>query len=150
MPPSYRIVNAANFPNACIVAVDYAETALRALQSIARGAALPVLPIVADLLTFALPRARFDAILNVNFLDRALVPRLIDALRPGGAMLFDTFLIDQAATGHPCNPDFMLRHYELREMLDAMELVRYRETLVAYPGGNRAWRASALAIRRGA
>src|SRR5690348_16152445 len=25
MPPSYRIVNAANFPNACIVAVDYAD-----------------------------------------------------------------------------------------------------------------------------
>jgi SAM-dependent methyltransferase len=143
-----------------VVAIDYAEVALRALQTIARAERLPIWPLAADLSTFPLRRNRFDAILNVNFLDRALVPRLIGALRPGGALLFDTFLIDQAATGHPRNPDFMLRHHELREMLDAkmhpeqmhveMDLVRYREGIVAYPDGKRAWRATALAIRRGA
>ncbi|HEY2525081.1 MAG TPA: methyltransferase domain-containing protein [Candidatus Binataceae bacterium] len=133
-----------------VVSIDYAEPALRTLQSIARAERLPVWPFAADLSAFQLPRARFDAILNLNFLDRALVPRLIDALRPGGALLFDTFLIDQAATGHPRNPDFMLRHYELRDMLNAMDLVRYREGIVAYPDGKSAWRAAALAIRRGA
>jgi SAM-dependent methyltransferase len=143
-----------------VVAIDYAEAGLRALQTIARAESLPIWPLAADLSTFPLPRNRFDAILNVNFLDRALVPRLIGALRPGGALLFDTFLIDQAATGHPRNPDFMLKHYELREMLAAemhpeqmrfeMDLVRYREGIVAYPDGKRAWRATALAIRRGA
>ena len=132
-----------------VVAIDYAETALRTLQSIARAEKLSVSPLAADLSTFALPRGRFDAILNVNFLDRTLVPRLVDALRPGGALLFDTFLIDQAATGHPRNPDFMLQHYELREMLSAMDLVRYREGIVAYPDGKSAWRAAALAIRKG-
>jgi SAM-dependent methyltransferase len=133
-----------------VVAIDYAETALRTLQSITRAERLSVFPLSADLSTFPLPRGRFDAILNVNFLDRALVPRLVDALRPGGALLFDTFLIDQAATGHPRNPDFMLQHYELREMLSAMDLVRYREGIVAYPDGKTAWRAAALALRRGA
>ncbi len=133
-----------------VLAIDYAEAALRTLQSIARAEQLSVWPLAADLAELPLPRARFDAILNTNFLDRALVPRLIEALRPGGALLFDTFLIDQAATGHPRNPDFLLQHYELREMLSAMDLVRYREGLVAYPDGNGAWRAAALAIRKGA
>jgi tellurite methyltransferase len=133
-----------------VVAIDYAEAALRTLQSIARAEQLSVWPLAADLSEFPLPRARFDAILNTNFLDRALLPRLIEALRPGGALLFDTFLIDQAATGHPRNPAFMLQHYELREMLSEMDLVRYREGLVAYPDGKSAWRAAALAIRRGA
>jgi tellurite methyltransferase len=148
-----------------VVAIDYDEAALRALQTFARAERLPIWALAADLSVFPLPRAHFDAILNVNFLDRALVPRLIGALRPGGALLFDTFLIDQAATGHPRNPEFMLRHYELREMLDAemhpeqmhpeqmkpeMDLVRYREGIVAYPDGKRAWRATALAIHRGA
>jgi len=132
-----------------VIAIDYAEAALRSLQSIARAEKLPVWMLVADLSTFALPRARFDTILNLNFLDRALVPRLIEALRPGGALLFDTFLIDQAATGHPRNPHFMLQHYELREMLGGMDLVRYREGIVAYPDGKSAWRAAALAVRRG-
>jgi len=133
-----------------VVAIDYAEAALRSLQSVARAEQLSVWPLAADLSDFQLPRARFDAILNTNFLDRALVPRLIEALRPGGALLFDTFLIDQAATGHPRNPDFMLQHYELREMLIEMDLVRYREGIVTYPDGKSAWRAGALAIRRGA
>jgi tellurite methyltransferase len=133
-----------------VVAIDYAEPALGTLQSIARAEGLPVWPLAADLSTFPLPRRRFDAILNLNFLDRALVPRLIDALRVGGALLFDTFLIDQAATGHPRNPDFMLQHYELREMLNALDLVRYREGIVVYPDGKSAWRATALAIRRSA
>jgi len=148
-----------------VVAIDYAKAGLRALQTIARAERLPIWPLAADLSAFPLPCNRFDAIINVNFLDRALVQRLIGALRPGGALLFDTFLIDQAATGHPRNPDFMLRHYELREMLDAemhpeqmhheqmhneMDLVRYREGIVVYPDGKHAWRATALAIRRGA
>jgi SAM-dependent methyltransferase len=133
-----------------VVAIDYAEAALRMLQTIARAERLSVWPLAADLSQFPLPRARFDAIVNTNFLDRALMPRLIESLRPGGALLFDTFLIDQAATGHPRNPDFMLQHYELREMLSPMDLVRYREGLVAYPDGTSAWRAAALAIRRGA
>jgi tellurite methyltransferase len=133
-----------------VLAIDYTEAALRMLQSIARGEKLSIWPLAAELSDFPLPRARFDTIINTNFLDRALVPRLIDALRPGGALLFDTFLIDQAATGHPRNPDFMLQHYELREMLSEMDLVRYREGIVIYPDGKSAWRAAALAIRRGA
>ena len=93
--------------------------------------------------------ARFDAILNLNFLDRALVPHLNRCAaawrrpalrylshRPGGR------------PGHPRNPDFMLQHYELRELLSAMNLVRYREGMVAYPDGKRAWRAAALAVRK--
>jgi tellurite methyltransferase len=133
-----------------VVAIDHAEPALRTLQSIVRAEQLPIWPLVADHSTFPLPHNRFDTILNFNFLDRTLVPRLIDALRPGGALLFDTFLIDQAATGHPRNPDFMLQHYELRELLREMDIVRYREGLVVYPNGRSAWRAGALAIRKDA
>ena len=63
-------------------------------------------------------------------------------------MFFDTFLIDQAALGHPSDPAFLLRHDELREMLASMELLRYREGMVTYPNGKSAWRATALARRR--
>jgi hypothetical protein len=38
-------------------------------------------------------------------------------------------------------------HYELRDMLEGMELLRYREGIVAYPGDKSAWRAVALARR---
>jgi tellurite methyltransferase len=131
-----------------VVAVDCSKSAMATLAAVARSQQLPVSPVVADIDDLLLRERTFDAIINVNFLERELVPVLKQALKNGGAILFDTFLEDQAAIGHPRNPEFLLRHYELRDLLDGLELVRYREGLTIYPDGARAWRASALAIRR--
>jgi len=131
-----------------VVAADFSEPALSRLAVEARREGLPVRPVVADLEeTFPFRARSLDIVINVTYLDRALVPRLKDALRVGGVLLFDTFLIDE--TGHPKDPAFMLRHYELRELLTGMELLRYREGIVAYANGTSAWRAVALARRTG-
>jgi SAM-dependent methyltransferase len=131
-----------------VAAVDFSPVAMRALRETTLASHLPVVPIIADLeTTLPFPDAVFDVILNVNYLDRTLVPRLREILKVGGMLLFDTFLIDQAASGHPRDPRFMLEHYELRELLAGMKLIRYREGIVAYPGGKTAWRATALARR---
>jgi tellurite methyltransferase len=133
-----------------VIAADFSAPAVQALAAAARQESLPVTPVLADLEeSFPFRTQSFDLIINVTYLDRALVPLLRNALRPGGMLLFDTFLIDQAATGHPSNPAFLLEHYELREMLVGMELMRYREGIVAYADGTSAWRAMALARRGG-
>jgi tellurite methyltransferase len=131
-----------------VVAVDYSKSAMETLAAVARTEHLPVSPVVADIDDVLLRARTVDAIINVNFLERRLVPALKQALKKGGVILFDTFLEDQAAIGHPRNPEFLLRHYELRDLLDGLELVRYREGLTVYSDDTRAWRASALAIRR--
>jgi SAM-dependent methyltransferase len=132
-----------------VVAADFSVTAMRILGNSASAANLPIKPTVADLES-ALPfhPASFDAVVNISFLDRALVPHLKSLLRVGGLLFFDTFLIDQAVLGHPRDPRFLLRHYELREMLSDMELIHYREGLTLYAQDKRAWRATALARRR--
>jgi tellurite methyltransferase len=129
-------------------AIDFSIPAMLNLAAAARAENLPVRPIVADLDVYPLPAARYDVVVNTCFLDRKLVAALKGALKIGGALLFDTFLIDQAQIGHPRNPGFLLGHYELRELLGDLDIVRYREGLTLYPGGARAWRAGALALRR--
>ncbi len=132
-----------------VVAMDFSLAGLRGLAEIARRDKLPIAAVAADL-EAALPVRpnTFDAILNVSYLDRALIPQLKAALRPGGALLFDTFLIDEAGGGgHLRDTHFALDHYELRDLLAGLELMRYREGLVVYPNGKRAWRATALARR---
>ena len=131
-----------------VVAADFSATALRCAREAADAARLRITPVVADL-EAALPfaPASFDAVININFLERAVVPLLKTLLRIGGMLLFETFLIDQAATGHPRNPSYMLGHYELRALLSDMELIRYREGLTVYPSAQPAWRATALARR---
>jgi tellurite methyltransferase len=104
-----------------------------------------VVPVAAELEEILIQPGKYDLVVNINFLDRALVPTLKQALKPAGMMLFETFLVDQATLGHPRNPAYLLEHYELHSMLDGFELIRYREGLTVYSDGRRAWRAGALA-----
>ncbi|HYK64559.1 MAG TPA: class I SAM-dependent methyltransferase, partial [Patescibacteria group bacterium] len=131
-----------------VVAVDFSGEAMRLLAGNARAARLPIWPVVANLDRFHLKDESFDAIVNINFLDRALFPEFVRALRPGGMLIADTFLVDQAAIGHPRDPRFLLAHGELRTLARGLEVEEYREGLVTYPNGDRTYRASLAARRR--
>jgi tellurite methyltransferase len=131
-----------------VAALDYSETGLRSLLNSARPQGLPIWPVVADAMNFPLGRERYDLIVNVNFLERELFAAFKTALRAGGMLLVDTFLVDQAALGHPRDPRYLLGRYELTELLAGLEILRYREGIVTYPNGTRAARAAALGLRR--
>lgn len=132
-----------------VVAVDFAEPAMRMLLVAARAERLAIWPVVANLDNFPLRAGGFDAIVNVNFLDRALIPGIVRALKAGGVLLADTFLIDQAALGHLREPRFLLARGELRALVAPLEIEEYREGRVDYPDGSHAFRARVLARRRG-
>ncbi|MGA2410036.1 MAG: class I SAM-dependent methyltransferase, partial [Candidatus Binataceae bacterium] len=75
-----------------VIAADYSVSAAQALHRLARERGLAIVPVLADIeVSFPLKPGSFDLVVNVNFLNRALVPHLIEALRPGGILLFDTF-----------------------------------------------------------
>jgi tellurite methyltransferase len=131
-----------------VIAVDWSHPAMMALEAAARAERLALWPIVANLDSFHLNDESLDAIVNINFLDRALFPKYSRALRPGGVLIADTFLIDQASVGHPSNPRFLLDHGELRELVNGLDIEDYREGLVNYPDGARAFRASVMARRK--
>jgi tellurite methyltransferase len=130
-----------------VVAVDYSEPAMRQLAANARAAHLAIWPVVANLDNFHLKDESFDAIVNINFLDRALFPRFARALRRGGVLLAETFTVDQAASGHPRDPRFLLAHGELPALAQGLEVEEYREGSVTYPNGEHAYRASIIARR---
>ncbi len=95
---------------AFVCAVDRADDALAALDGVAG-----VTTLVADLEAGPWPfePARFDAIVVVNYLHRALFPALRAALAPGGVVLYETFMAGHEAFGRPSNPAFLLRRDEL-------------------------------------
>jgi SAM-dependent methyltransferase len=130
-----------------VVAVDFSIEAMRQLAATARAARLMLWPVVANLDNFQLKEESFDAIVNVNFLDRALFPNFRRALKPEGILIADTFLIDQAAIGHPRDPRFLLANGELRALCGDLEIEEYREGRVIYPNGTIAFRASVVARR---
>jgi tellurite methyltransferase len=130
-----------------VVAVDFSVAAMQTLADAARAENLAVWPVLANLDSFHLRDESLDAIVNINFLERALFPKFSRALRPGGVLIAETFLVDQASIGHPRDPRFLLGRGELRELAANLEIEHYREGLVSYPDGTRAYRASIVARR---
>jgi SAM-dependent methyltransferase len=72
---------------------------------------------------------RFDAVVVTNYLHRPLFGHLIDALAPGGVLIYETFAAGNGSIGKPSNPAFLLQPGEL---LDA---VRGRLRVIAYEDG---------------
>ena len=79
----------------------------------------------------------YDVIVVARFLDRPLIPRLIDALRPGGHLVYDHHYITCADVGGPKSRRFRARPNELLERFRALRVLSYEEGIVADPDGRR-------------
>ena len=93
----------------------------------ARG--LPIVAAVRDLESGSpsLGTDAFDTIVVIRYLHRPLFGALIDALRPGGLLIYETFTRAQARRGKPTNPEFLLVDGELRTLVAPLEIVDWRE-----------------------
>ena len=68
----------------------------------------------------------FGAVVVTNYLYRPLMPALLDAVEPGGVLLYQTFMEGNERFGRPTNPAHLLHDGEL------LELVRGRFSVTAY------------------
>ena len=72
------------------------------------------------------PPRRFEGVVVTNYLYRPLLPELVGAVAPGGALIYETFVKGHERLGLPSNPDFLLDPGEL------LEAVRGRLEVIAY------------------
>jgi len=69
---------------------------------------------------------RFGAVVVTNYLYRPVMPHLLEAVAPGGVLLYQTFMVGNERFGRPSNPDHLLKDGEL------LELVRGKFSVIAY------------------
>ncbi|MHA1598871.1 MAG: class I SAM-dependent methyltransferase [Alphaproteobacteria bacterium] len=74
----------------------------------------------------------FDAIVVVNYLHRALLPGLVDAINDdGGVLIYQTFAVGNEKYAKPRNPDHLLKSGELLEAVNGrMQVVAYEHGLL--------------------
>ena len=80
-----------------------------------------------------LPGRQFAGIVVANYLHRALFPHLLDALGPGGVLIYRTFQAGNEKYGRPRNPDFLLRPRELMAAVRGLEIRAYEAGEVRHP-----------------
>ena len=118
-------------------AMDISGVALAKARERAVAAGVAVNWIEADLERPDIARDAYDVIVVARFLDRPLIPRLVDALRPGGHVVYDHHYITSADVGGPASRRFRARPNELLERFRALRVLSYEEGIVADPDGRR-------------
>ena len=130
-----------------ITGVDISAVALALAEQRAQQKSLSILWRQADLENYTIEAAAYDLIVNIDYLQRSLLPAMKAALKTGGYIIFDTYLIDQQAIGQPKNPDYLLRHNELLDSFRDFRVLHYREGRII-SNGERSFRAGIFAQKR--
>lgn len=110
-----------------VVAIDISSIALDEARRRAEKKSLAISWQQADLEQIELPHNTYDLIVNLNYLQRSLFPQIRKSLKADGRVIFETYLVDQQAIGHPKNPAYLLDHNELLEQFRDFRVLYYRE-----------------------
>ena len=98
---------------------DYALGKIRGLSTINK--------IEADLDKYHLALNKYDLIVNINFLNRRFFPQIKEALKSGGVLIFETFIVAHGDFNQPMNPEFLLRKNELIHAFIGLDVIYYEE-----------------------
>ncbi|WP_298609252.1 methyltransferase domain-containing protein [uncultured Thiothrix sp.] len=108
--------------------VDWSADSLQRVQQLAVSQNLQITTLLRDLETEAMPLPEFDLgsfdlICVARYLHRPLFPLLEALLKPGGIIIYQTFMqgCEQTAMGRPRNPKFLLAPKELAEQFQGFD-----------------------------
>ena len=116
-----------------VTGVDISDVAVARALRLADITGVTIEARQADLSTLTLPVDTYDVVACFHYLQRNLLPQIVDALRPGGMVIYETFSREQAQHGHPTNPAYLLQPNELLQTFQALRIRVYRDVVVEGP-----------------
>ncbi len=126
-------------------AFDISSVAISHLQGVPNIHAKEI-----DFDTYTLPKEKYDLIVCVYFLKRSLFKQMIDALKPNGILLMETFLHDEENEREPSNPAFLLNEGELEAFFDdRCELLHIKEYMDRDYMGYKTMKTQMVARKKG-
>ena len=122
-------------------AVDISDVALKAIKKSSN-----IKKIDADLDKYNITPRKYDLIVNINYLNRRLVPQMKDGLKDGGLIIFETFLLAHGEFNLPTmNLEYLLRKNELLHSFIGLDVIYYEERIDINEKGERVKVASLVA-----
>ena len=111
-------------------AVDISEVALKKAQRLAHENHVTINTIDADLNSYTIKPGYYDVIVNIDYLNRSLIPQIKRGLRPGGIVVYENYTVKQLenARGKVLQRDTLLEEGELPKLFKDFKILVYRET----------------------
>jgi 2-polyprenyl-3-methyl-5-hydroxy-6-metoxy-1,4-benzoquinol methylase len=110
--------------------VDLSEVGLKKTRRLARENHVSVTTIEADLNTYTIKPESYDVILNIDYLQRSLIPQIKRGLRHGGMVVYENYTVKQLENtgGKALQRNFLLDEQELPKLFKDFKVIVYRET----------------------
>lgn len=110
--------------------VDLSEVGLKKTRRLARENHVDVTTIEADLNTYTIKPESYDVILNIDYLQRSLIPQIKRGLRHGGMVVYENYTVKQLENtgGKALQRNFLLDEGELPKLFKDFKIIVYRET----------------------
>ncbi len=122
-------------------ALDISSLAIATLQNIDH-----IHPKEVDFDTYVLEKNKYDLIICTYFLKRSLFPQIVDALKIGGILIYETFVYHEDNKQTPSQRSFLLEEGELENAFkNKLELIESREYWHETMQGLRMKKASLVA-----
>ena len=106
---------------------DISPVAIDKLRAIGVERQLPIVAEVKDALRDPIPAAQFDVVVVAHYLERALTHAIINALKVGGLLFYQTFTRTAVSVEGPQKDEWRLADGELLTMFASLRPVVYRE-----------------------
>ncbi|MEA3370434.1 MAG: methyltransferase domain-containing protein [Campylobacterota bacterium] len=99
---------------------DYALSRIKEIPSITK--------IEVDLDSYDLKKNSYDLIVNTNYLNRRLMHQMVESLKDGGLIIFETFIeAHEKPEQGSMNPDYLLEKNELLAAFIDLDIIFYEE-----------------------
>ncbi|MGR3219700.1 MAG: class I SAM-dependent methyltransferase [Candidatus Anammoxibacter sp.] len=116
---------------------DISAIAIEKAQMLADKRGVKINTFVADLTKYTIKSNSYDLITCFYYLQRDLIPQIMNGLKPGGMVIFETYTVDQLTLGPdvkgPRNRDYLLEHNELIGFFGFfkdLRIILYEETII--------------------
>ncbi len=106
---------------------DISSVALKKLKQNAKKNNLKVSVKQTQIEPNSLPKNTFDVIVLSRFLDRSLCNAIMDSLKLGGVLFYQTYVKEKLGSSGPKNPEFLLARNELLLLFSPLTVLVYRE-----------------------
>lgn len=107
-----------------VIGLDISIVGLSMAMDLSRQQNLPFYGAVIDLKNIWLPKDYFELIINFRYLERSILPIYQQALKPGGMIIFETFVTTDHQIDHP---EYYLMPGELASTFDRFSIIYHAQ-----------------------
>jgi len=108
-----------------VLGLDISEKGLQKARQLAQAQNAKIETQVVDLENYTLEKNVYDLIICTYYMQRDLFPQFMDALKPGGMALVETYNMDYLKYAK-FNPKWLLETNELLEIFKGFKIIRYQ------------------------